>query len=76
MEGKSIMKTVIMLAIALLLVAYIFPVGLLAIYGVSVSNFAFSGVADTATQNLFKLLPVFAIIAVVLMLIFAAIKNV
>jgi len=70
------MKTVIYLAVGLLLVAYILPVGLSAIYATNVTYFNWSGSADTAAQNLFKLIPLFAVIGVVIMLIFVAIKEV
>lgn len=66
----DIAQMVISLAVALVIVAYVAPIGVEAVYGINFTAWAFSGEGeDTKATGLMKLLPLFGVLAIVIAVI-------
>lgn len=72
--SNNLINLAIGLSIALVVIAYTAPVGLQAIYELNFTAWSFDGgvTEDTKTSGLFKLLPLFFGLALVIVLIKAA----
>ena len=73
---ESIGSIAIGIAIALVIVAYVAPIGIEAVYGINFSTWHFDGESeDTKATGLMKLMPLFAVLGLVVAVVLVVQKS-
>ena len=76
MNAGSIVGVVIALAIGIIVVASIMPTAMDQLYAANTSDWTVDGAEDTKTTALWELLPMFAVLSILLVIIAVALKYV
>ena len=74
MEADKIGVIVVGLVVSLILIAYLLPVGMDALYSVDTANWSFDETEDTKTTGLFELMPLLSVLCCVILVVGLAMK--